>query len=243
MAHISRPMNYCRLLLYIDDLELANPPGTSKKIHKLSAAYWVLADLPSKYRSALHVIQLAALCKVCDIQRFGYERLLRPLLQDPCTLEQDGVFIESIGKTVRGTVMCVVSDNLAAHGLAGFTKSFKSKYFCRFCIATQDQMQSYEVEGGEFSLRSKASHDRNMHAVMHEEGQDQCGVQEDCVLNQRLEYFHTVTGFPPDTLHDLFEGIVPVELALCIGKMICCKYFTLEDLNKRILSFPYQHTD
>ena len=45
--------------------------------------------------------------------------------------------------------------------------------------------------------------------------------------SQRLEYFHTVTGFPPDVLHDHFEGIVPVELALCIGEMICCKYFML----------------
>ena len=101
------------LLLYTDDLEIANPLGTSRKIHKLSAVYWVLADLPSKYRSALHVIQLAALCKVSDIQKFGYERVLGPLLKDISTLEQDGVFIESIGKAVRGTVMCVVSDNLA----------------------------------------------------------------------------------------------------------------------------------
>ena len=36
---------------------------------------------------------------------------------------------------------------------------------------------------------------------------------------------------------------MPVELALCLGEMIGCKYFTLEDLNKRIISFPYQHTD
>ena len=36
---------------------------------------------------------------------------------------------------------------------------------------------------------------------------------------------------------------MPVELALCIGEMIRRKYFTLEYLNERILSFPYQHTD
>ena len=126
---------------------------------------------------------------------------------------------------------------------SGFTKSFRAKYFCRFCTATRDQIQSYEVGGGEFSLRTKASHDCEVQAVMRGENQDQCGVQGDCVLNQSLEYFHTITGFPPDVLHDLFEGIVPVELALCIGEMIRCKYFTLEYLNKRIVSFPYQHTD
>lgn len=52
------------LILYIDDLEIANPLGTSRKIHKLCSVYWVVADLPVKYRSALHVIQLAALSSV-----------------------------------------------------------------------------------------------------------------------------------------------------------------------------------
>lgn len=189
------------------------------------------------------MIQLAALCKVADIQTFGYEKALGPLLRDLRTLEQDGVFIESIGKVVQGTVMCVVSDNLAAHDLAGFSKSFRSEYFCRFCTATQAQLQTHEVASGEFSLRTKDSHNSDVHAVMHGDSQSQNGVQADCVLRQHLEHFHTVTGFPPDVLHDLFEGIVPVELALCIGEMIRRKYFTLEYLNERILSFPYQRTD
>lgn len=114
------------LLLYTNDLEIANPVGTSRKINKLSTVYWLCADLPSKYRSNLHVIELAALCKVADIQRFGYERKLGPLLGELRTLEKDGVFIESIGKVVKGTVMCVVSDNLAALALAGFLKSFRA---------------------------------------------------------------------------------------------------------------------
>lgn len=37
------------LILYIDDLEIANPLGTSRKIHKLCSVYWVVADLPVKY--------------------------------------------------------------------------------------------------------------------------------------------------------------------------------------------------
>lgn len=37
------------LILYVDDLEIANPLGTSRKIHKLCAVYWLLANVPSKY--------------------------------------------------------------------------------------------------------------------------------------------------------------------------------------------------
>lgn len=82
-----------------------------------------------------------------------------------------------------------------------------------------------------------------MQDVLHGDSQSQCGVKGDCVLRQSLQHFHPITGFPPDVLHDLFEGIVPVELARCIQEMIRLKYFTLEDLNRKIMSFPYQHTD
>ena len=34
-----------------------------------------------------------------------------------------------------------------------------------------------------------------------------------------------------------------MELALCLKGMMTLKYFSLEDLNKAILSFPYQHSD
>lgn len=182
------------LLLYIDDLEIANPLGTSRKIHKLCTVYWVIADLPPKYRSALHVIQLAAICKVPDVQRYGYKTVLGPLLQDLFTLEQDGVFIESLGQSVRGTVLCVLSDNLAAHSLAGFMQSFRAGHICRFCNATQDQILSHEVGDGEFCLRTKASHDHDLQYVIEGGSHSAVGVKGDCVLYESLQHFHTTTG-------------------------------------------------
>ena len=110
------------LQLYTDDLEICNPLGTSRKIHKFCAVYWVLANVPPKYRSALHAIQLAILVKVTDLRKYGYAAVLAPLLRDLHTLEKDGVFIERVGQNVRGTVFCVSADNLAAHGLGGFVE-------------------------------------------------------------------------------------------------------------------------
>lgn len=63
------------------------------------------------------------------------------------------------------------------------------------------------------------------------------GVKKDCPLN-RLAHFHAAKGFPPDFLHDLFEGIGPVEL--CLSDLIAKKYFTLNDLNCGITTFPFQ---
>ncbi|XP_053292860.1 uncharacterized protein LOC128453795 [Pleuronectes platessa] len=130
--------------LYIDDLEIANPLGTSRKIYKICALYWVIANLPPKYRSAMHTIQLAVLAKVTDLKKYGYAAILAPFMRDVHILEQDGVFIESLGQNVKGTIFCVSADNLGAHGLGGFIESFKAEYVCRFCMATK-HLRSYEL--------------------------------------------------------------------------------------------------
>ena len=145
---------------------------------------------------------------------------------------------------MKGTIFCVSADNLAAHGLGGFLESFRADYVCRFCMATSEQFQTTEVKKEEFVQRTKASHDIHVQNVLQDESsRSQFGVKGDCVLRESLEHFHPITVFPPDLLHDLLEGIIPVELTLCIREMIRLKYFTLEYLNQRITSFPYQHTD
>ena len=93
-----------------------------------------------------------------------------------------------------------------------------------------------------FPLRTKILHTEAVQTVKENEGLVVDGVKRDCVLN-KLTYFHCVTGFPPDFLHDLFEGIVPVELCLCLKTLIAKKYFTLEELNTAIQHFPYTFSD
>ena len=59
-------------------------------------------------------------------------------------------------------------------------------------------------------------------------------------MTDGLEHFHVVRGYTPDILHDLLEGIVPVELSLCISDM---KYFTIETLNHAMKTFEYAFHD
>lgn len=141
--------------LYIDELDIANPLGTSRKIHKLFAVYWVLANMSPKYRSALHVIQLAKLAKVADLRNYRYAAVLAPLLRDVHTFEQDGVFIERVGLNVKGTIFCVSADNLAAHGLSGFLESFRADYACRFCMATRTSFKQQKSETENFVKEPK----------------------------------------------------------------------------------------
>lgn len=83
------------LLLYCDDFEIqvCNPLGTSRKKHKVTGVYWVLADIPSTLRSTLSSIYLAVLCKADDVKKFGYPRVLEPLLSDVKSFEEDGLLV------------------------------------------------------------------------------------------------------------------------------------------------------
>lgn len=115
------------------------------------------------------------------------------MLRDLHTPEQDGLFIETLGQCIRGTVLCVVADNLTAqcspaHGLAGFVQSFFSE--------------------AELNVRTKACHDNHVQNAVQGENATHFGIKCECALSKALQHFDLITGFLSDILHDLFEGIV-----------------------------------
>lgn len=61
------------LTIYIDDFDICNPLGTSRKKHKLCGIYWTLSNLPPGSHSSLSSIYLAVLCKTDDVKKYGYD--------------------------------------------------------------------------------------------------------------------------------------------------------------------------
>ena len=121
-------------------------------------------------------------------------------------------------------------------------ENLSGEYFCRFCTATRKEVQSKEVKTGEFQLRTEELHSVQVTRAL-EEGKHCYGVKNKCVLAESLSHFKVTSGFPPDLAHDLFKGIVPVELAECFGVLIAKKYFSFDTLNQMIQSFPYKWGD
>lgn len=221
--------------LYVDDFEICNPLGTSRKKHKLCGVYWVLGNLPAGSHSTLTSIYLAVLCKSDDVKAYGYEKVLEPLLQDLSILEQHGVFISQLGQFVKGSVQCVIADNLGAYGIGGFVESFSGGSICRFCTGNKSEFQTKDVKSGAFQLRTRIIHDAQVQSAQ-ENATICCGVKKQCVfLTKHLSFFHVSTGYPPYIVH-----VVPVELARCIGLLISKKKFTLDGLNTLIQTFPYK---
>jgi len=232
------------LLLYIDDFEVCNPLGTSRKKHKITAVYWALANIPPQFRSTLKSIYLAVLCKAVDGKKYGYGAVLEPLLKDLVHLEEEGLFVPAFGKNIKGTVVSVVADNLGAHSIGGFLESFSGSHVCRFCLGKLSEFQEKEVRSRAFQPRTKQEHSIHVQTALENPTLTHCfGVKRQCVLTDSLKYFHVLSGYPPDLLHDLFEGIVPLELALCLNVLIKKKLFTLFELNGLIGQFPYKWID
>jgi len=94
------------------------------KKHKMLAFYRSLANIDTTFRSTVHIIQLAILCKSSDIRHFGYGPDLKPQIPDLVLLENDGIFIEKLGMCMKGTLAFVVADNLRAHSIGGFIEFF-----------------------------------------------------------------------------------------------------------------------
>lgn len=204
--------------------------------------YWVLANLPRKYNSSLSSIYLALLCKTEHVKIYGYNSVLEPIVKDIHYLETVGVFVEKIARSVKGTILFVAADNLAAHSLAGFQESFNVGKFCRFCLCNREEIQTCDVRSGNFVLRTPDLYDEAVNLLNQSELVSVDGVKRECPLN-RLTGFHACEGFPPDFLHDVLEGIVPIKLSLCLADFISKRYFTLDELNSEIQDFPFRFSD
>lgn len=89
------------LHLYIDDFEICNPIGTSRRKHKICAVFWALGNLSPGFQSSLSSIHLALQVRSDDLKMYGYEAVLKPLICDLISLEQHGVFLTKL----RGNVL------------------------------------------------------------------------------------------------------------------------------------------
>ncbi|XP_056466516.1 uncharacterized protein LOC130405457 [Gadus chalcogrammus] len=129
----SQQENALQIQLYYDDFETANPLGSKKGIHKLGCIYFILRNLSPKLNSVLMNIHLVALFHSEDLKKYGFDPILKPLLNDLKILEADGMQVPFQPTPLKGSVFQVTGDNLAIHGLFGFVESFSAKYCCRFC--------------------------------------------------------------------------------------------------------------
>ena len=103
--------NCSEIILYHDDFGVSNPLRNKFKKYKMPAFYFVLGNIPGKYRSRLKDVQLTLLFPSELTQKYRYHVLIEPLLDDIKVLESTGLYVKFEGKCqiFRGTVTMLVA--------------------------------------------------------------------------------------------------------------------------------------
>lgn len=91
-----------QLIIYTDEVEVVNPLGSYRGLHKLSEKhfyvtftmtltflflhvalfYYMIGNIEPKLRSSLRSIQLIACCTYPLLQKYGYEMVLKPFIEE-----------------------------------------------------------------------------------------------------------------------------------------------------------------
>lgn len=229
------------IILYQDAFEVVNPLGSGRKKHKLLAVYMTLGDILPYNRSCIDPMQLVMLCRDADYVFFGQEKVFSCLLRDLKDLERSGIAVAE-GETVKGVVIAIAGDNLGSHSLGGFTENFSmSKYFCRYCVINRVMFKDEPTKLGPPRTPDSYMSSVDKLSVAPEKIVD--GVKFDSLFNSLLHFHVCQPGLPPCLGHDLFEGVVAVDIQLCLKSLVSIGHFTFVQLNRRICQIQLKGSD
>ena len=117
--------------------------GNSIVKYKVSAFCFSIGNIPVKNGLSLNDRNLLLLSASASVQKYGYKKILKPVLDIIMTLETTGIEIKLGGQehTFFGFVSMVVADDLAGHALTRFYYNFSTvARYCRFCNCTRDHL-------------------------------------------------------------------------------------------------------
>ena len=181
-------------------------------------------------------MQLVLLCRESDLKTFSANVVFSKLVADLKVLESSGISFDN--ETVKGSLLCIVGDNLGSHMIGGFQESFIVDCFCRFCEIHRNESPINERG----SPRTVAGYKNSVTYAVENETVDK-GLKSDSVFNSLSFYHVALPGLPPCLGHDLFEGVVSYDMVLIINSLIRLQWFTCEQLNTQIASWKYAGND
>jgi hypothetical protein len=214
--------------LYSDSVELDNPLGPSKGIHKALNVYFSLVDIPKSLRSKTDNIFLVLTVLEKDLQKDkeNYIRFFKPLVEDLKKLEA-GVQIG--GKTIKMGVICYSADNLEASIVGGFSQCYSSHDVCRICHQQHKDLQ--QISGCPKVARwTREEYDAAVENL--EPGvRGEFGLNSGCIFNQ-LQSFHCIGQIPTDVMHDFCEKVASHDAMSILKVLVSSGLFTFEEYNK-----------
>lgn len=233
-----------RLHMYIDDFEVCNPIGSRRSIHKLTAVYFLLGNIHTRHWSQRPSVHLALLVRTQLVKKHTLEKIMKPLITDIQWLETEGLKVNFCGADTifKGTVATISGDNLAIHEIGGFRQCFSSGKMCRHCLIDSKNLHKY-VSEEKSVLRTAEVHAGHLASIKKDKTQIKTyGVKGDSVFNS-LKFFSVTQCLPPDIMHDVLEGLCPINIRIVLQSLIQNTGLTIKVVNERLDSFVYSKHD
>lgn len=233
--------NAMQLQLAIDDLEICDPLGSKSNLHKISAVYLVIRNLPHRFNSKLNNIFLVCLCNADDIKTKNTDinNIWEIIVDEIKYLEQTGIVLSN-GEILKGTLVSIAADNLGANVALCLSESFRSFFYCRICKLHRDECQNaYQDSMNQY--RNNSHYEQMLNIVRDSEEvnlKETCGIKRYCVLND-LMYFDIFKNFSLDIMHDLNEGVVSFLLIQVTSYLQKNKVVKEEDIKNMVKFHQY----
>lgn len=224
------------LLIFFYDYETNNPLGSHKGKGKCGALYGVISILPPEYQSKLENNFLFMLLNTRERSIFTNKLVFSKVNDEINLLQTKRITIShpSGNKQICFVLRVIRGDNYGLLSLFGLNESFRSTFFCRFCLTKFENINSTFM-ATDCELRTI----KNYNEHLAEMNPKKSGVKDDCTFNNIIS-FHFIDNFFVDVMHDVLEGIYRYDVALILRHLIYnLKLITLVELNQRIMSFSY----
>lgn len=210
-------------------------------MHKLSAFYFTVQNMPAKFRFKSNNIFLFCICYSDDLktEHTDINDIWKLVVKEIEFLETNGIDTED-GKNFKGTIVYFSFDNLGINLAYGFVASFKAKFFCRFCVMPFEECR-LKCHEDLSKRRTIDSYNETLSQIESSENVDvkeTQGVKMKCVLNE-LQYSNISKNFSVDPMHDLNERIVPFALKQLFKQIIRLKVLSEDQLLQKIQYFDH----
>lgn len=170
--------------LYSDEAEMNDAIGAHSGTHKVCSLYYSFPTIPSHFLSRLDNIFVAGFVKASDMAEFGPSKALHDLVDFLVDLEANGMNlqIEHTTYKVHFVLMGILGDNLGINTLMGYSTSFSSLHYCRFCKINKYDAQSAVI------LDKQLNRSMKDYEVDLQKPYKETGIKENSEFN-RLEHF------------------------------------------------------
>lgn len=230
--------------LGIDDFDACSPVKSKATIHKMTAVYLQIRNMPPEFESRLDCIPLVALCetentKHKDASLDNIFELIRNEFKELGTI---GLQLNET-TNLKVFLFNVSSDNLGANGAFGFVECFSMDGMCRICDMKKEEWRVATRENVS-NLRTESAYQEAINyinSLADDEPIDykiSKGIKHHCLLND-IDYFHVLQNIGVDVMHDGLEGLIPYTIENIIKYLSDKKIISQASIQVLIRDFNY----